>query len=223
MGVETASLASSLYLVGYGVGPSLFGPMSELRGRKVPLLISMFGFTVFAAGSATAKDIQTLMLCRFFMGVFGSGPVAVVAALYADMFGPETRGVALTVFASCVFEGPMIAPFIGGFTVQSYLGWRWDAYWSVIMGAVDLIVMVFFLKESHPPTILVGKAEMLRRQTRNWAIHAKQEEIEIDLQELLQKNLTRPMRMLISEPILLSVTIYLSFVYGLLYICLIGK
>lgn len=93
--------------------------MSELRGRKLPLLISMFGFGVFAAGSATAKDLQTLMLCRFFMGVFGSCPVAVVAAVYADMYGPETRGLALTVFASSVFMGPIIAPFIGGFTGKS--------------------------------------------------------------------------------------------------------
>jgi MFS transporter, DHA1 family, multidrug resistance protein len=90
--------------------------MSELRGRKLPLVISMFGFSVFAAGSATAKDLQTLMLCRFFMGVFGSCPVAVVAAVYADMYGPETRGLALTVFASSVFMGPILAPFIGGFT-----------------------------------------------------------------------------------------------------------
>lgn len=95
--------------------------MSELRGRKLPLVISLFGFSVFAAGCATAKDLQTLMLCRFFMGVFGSCPVAVVAAVYADMYGPETRGIALTVFASSVFMGPVVAPFIGGFTGKSFL------------------------------------------------------------------------------------------------------
>ena len=90
--------------------------MSELRGRKLPLVISLFGFSVFAVGSATAKDLQTLMLCRFFMSVFGSCSVAVVAAVYADMYGPETRGLALTAFAASVFMGPMVAPFIGGFT-----------------------------------------------------------------------------------------------------------
>lgn len=96
--------------------------MSELRGRKLPLVISEFGFSVFATGCATAKDLQTLMLCRFFMGVFGSCPIAVVAAVYADMYGPETRGLALTVFASAVFMGPIVAPFIGGFTGKVLLG-----------------------------------------------------------------------------------------------------
>jgi MFS transporter, DHA1 family, multidrug resistance protein len=98
--------------------------MSELRGRKLPLVISVFGFSVFAAGCATAKDLQTLMICRFFMGVFGSCPIAVVAAVYADMYDPETRGLALTVFASAVFMGPIVAPFIGGFTGKALLAIR---------------------------------------------------------------------------------------------------
>ena len=51
-------------------------------------------------------------------------------------------------------------------------------------------------------------------------IHAKQEEIEVDFRELVEKNLTRPMRMLVSEPIVLALSIYMGFVYGLLYLFL---
>ncbi|KAJ9604175.1 hypothetical protein H2200_011009 [Cladophialophora chaetospira] len=218
--VEVASLASALYLVGYGVGPALWAPLSELRGRKLPILIGNFGFGVFAVATAVSKDIQTLMICRFFMGVFGSSPLVVVAALYSDIYRAEQRGIALTVFAVSVFLGPQIAPFIGAFTVQSYLGWRWDAYWSMIMGFTTTVLVVFFMKETYAPVVLVEKAGYLRRRTRNWAIHAKQEEIEIDILELVQKNVTRPMRMFFTEPILLLIGIYLSFVYGLIYIIL---
>lgn len=48
----------------------------------------------------------------------------------------------------------------------------------------------------------------------------KQEEIEIDFRELVEKNLSRPMRMLISEPIVLALSVYMAFVYGLLYLFL---
>ena len=218
--MEVASLSSALYLVGYGVGPLFWGPLSELRGRKLPLLIGNFGFSVFATATAVSKDIQTLMISRFFMGLFGSSPLVVVAALYSDMFRAEQRGLALTIFAVSVFIGPMIAPFIGAFTVTGYLGWRWDGYWSMIMGFTTFVLIVFFLKETYPPVVLVSKAELLRRRTKNWAIHAKQEEVEIDLKELVEKNLTRPIRMLITEPILLLIGFYLSFVYGLMYITL---
>lgn len=114
-------------------------------------------------------------------------------------------------------QSRMLAPFIGGFTVKSYLGWRFNGYWSVIMGFLTFIAMAFFMKETYPPTILVSKAKLLRRSTKNWAIHAKHEEVEINIQELLSKNLSRPMRMFLTEPIVAAITIYLSFVYGLLY------
>lgn len=107
VGTEVSVLASSLYLCGYGVGPSIFAPMSELKGRKLPYLIGVFGFSVFATASATCKDIQTLMISRFFMAVFGSAPVALTASVYADMFDKEARGTALTVFATLIFLGPV--------------------------------------------------------------------------------------------------------------------
>lgn len=68
--------------------------------------------------------------------------------------------------------------------------------------------------------ILVNKAAELRRRTQNWGIHAKQEEIEVDLRELLEKNVSRPLRLLFTEPIILAISIYMAFVYGLLYLFL---
>lgn len=63
---------------------------------------------------ATAKDFQTLMLCRFFAGVMASCPLAVVGAAFADLFGNETRGNAIAVFSAMVFIGPFISPIVGG-------------------------------------------------------------------------------------------------------------
>ncbi len=88
------------------------------------------------------------------------------------------------------------------------------------MGAFALVLVFFFFEETYPPVILVSKATELRRRTLNWGIHAKQEEIEVDFRELVNKNFTRPMRLLFLEPLVCLVTIYVSFVYGLLYLFL---
>lgn len=88
----------------------------------------------------------------------------------------------------------------------------------MIMGFTIFIAMLFFLKETYPPSILVTKAEVLRRRTKNWAIHAKQEEVEIDIMELVKRNISRPIRMLFEEPILLLIGFYITFVYSLIYI-----
>lgn len=61
-------------------GPILWAPFSALRGRRLLILIAAFGFTVFQFAIATAKDLQTIMLCRFLGGFFGACSIAVVAA-----------------------------------------------------------------------------------------------------------------------------------------------
>lgn len=119
-----------------------------------------------------------------------------------------------------VFMGPLLAPFIGGFITTSYLGWRWTSYISSIMGWSSFLLLFAFIPETYPPVVLIHKAAELRRRTKNWGIHAKQEEIEVDFKELVIKNLTRPMRILFTEPIVLLITIYMSFVYGILYLLL---
>jgi DHA1 family multidrug resistance protein-like MFS transporter len=116
--------------------------------------------------------------------------------------------------------GPLLAPFAGGFITISYLGWRWTEYISSFMGFTAFILTLFFLPETYAPVILVSKASELRRKTQNWGIHAKQEEMEVDLKELVIKNVGRPLRILFTEPIVLLITIYMSFIYGLLYLFL---
>lgn len=212
--VEVATLSSSLYILGYAFGPIMWGPFSELEGRKLPILIGMFGFSIFQVAVAVAKDLQTVMLGRFFGGIFGSCPLSIVAAVFADIFDNKQRGTAIVIFATMVFLGPMLAPFIGGFIVTSYLGWRWTSWVPGFMGFSALFLNVFFLQESYPPKVLVGKAQELRRRTKNWGIHAKQEEVEVDFRELVTKNFSRPIRLLISEPIVLLVSLYMSFIYG---------
>ncbi|KAF2764624.1 MFS general substrate transporter [Teratosphaeria nubilosa] len=217
---EVGILGVSLYVLGFATGPMLWAPMSELYGRKWPLLISSFGFSIFSIAVAVAKDVQTVFICRFFGGFFGACPLAVVGAVFADLFNNRQRGLAITVFSIAVFAGPLLAPFIGGFIDQSYLGWRWTEYIAAIMGFLGLGLSLLFLEETYAPVVLVHKAADLRRRTKNWGIHAKQEEIEIDFTELVEKNLSRPMRMLFTEPIVLSLSIYMAFVYGLLYLFL---
>ncbi|KAK2748705.1 hypothetical protein FQN57_000286 [Myotisia sp. PD_48] len=214
------TLGLSFFILGYATGPILWAPLSELQGRRMPILISTFGFTVFCFGLAAAKDLQTVMICRFFSGLFGACPLAVVAAVFSDMFDNRLRGLAITPYSMTVFTAPLLAPFIGGFIMESSLGWRWTSYLPALMGVVALILNFLFLKETYPPVVLIQKAAELRRRTKNWGIHAKQEEIEVDFRELVERNFSRPIKLLFTEPIVLLLSIYMSFIYGLLYLFL---
>lgn len=215
-----AILGISLYVMGFASGPVIWSPISELYGRKLPILTSLFLFICFIFACATAENLQTLLLCRFFAGFTGSAPLTVVGAAFADMFGNTTRGIALTMFSGTVFCGPLLAPIVSGFIAESYLGWRWTQYITGIFSSAIFVFLVFFFEETYHPMILVGKAREIRERTGNWAVFAAQEHVELDFNTLVQNNLTRPLLLLFTEPIILLLTIYTAFLYGILYLFL---
>jgi len=220
VGRVVATLGVSLYVLGFATGPVIWAPLSELYGRRPVLILSGLGFTIFQFGVATAKDIQTVMLCRAFGGAIGAAPMVVVPAAFADMFNNEQRGRAITIFVMTVFCVPIVSPVAGSFIVNSYLSWRWTEYISGIMGGLSLILVTFFYKESHHPIILVHKANEIKKKTGNWMIHAAHDEFTLTIKDIVEKNLTRPLYMLISEPIILLISMYNAFVYGILYLML---
>ncbi|KAK9457407.1 major facilitator superfamily domain-containing protein [Dipodascopsis uninucleata] len=219
IGITVSILGVSLYVLGFASGPLMWAPFSELRGRRVPLLIGIFGFAVFNTAVATAKDIQTIMICRFFAGFSGASCVTLVPAVIGDVCSNRWRGTSMALFVAAVMCGPFFAPVLGGFIVKR-LGWRWTEYVTSIFAWFCFCSALFLLEETYPPAILVSKASRLRLLTGNWAIHARQETVELNMKELFEKNFSRPIRMLVQEPILLLVTMYTSFIYGILYLML---
>lgn len=217
---EVTTLGLALYVLGFATGPIIWAPLSELRGRKLPMVLGAFGLGVFMIGAAVGKDLQTVLICRFFGGVFGAAPLTCGAAVIADLFDNSERGIAISIYSLAGFGGPFVAPTVGGLIVDSYLGWRWTQYLPAIMAFFALALNIFSLEETYPPAILVSKAAKLRKVSKNWGIHAKQEEIEVEFRELVQNNLSRPLRLLFTEPIVLLLSIYTAFIYGLLYVFL---
>lgn len=221
VGQTVGTLGTSLFVFGFASGPVIWGPLSELFGRKPTLVISSFVYVCFCFATATAKDIQTIMITRFFGGFMGAAPLAAAPAAMADLFGVRTRGQAITIFSMVLFGGPMMAPIISAFIVKNpHMGWRWTMYITGIMSSVGCLADMFILEETHHPLLLVRKAELLRRRTGNWGIIAPHEELSLNLKEIIEKNFTRPLVMLFTEPILLLITIYNAFIYGILYLFL---
>ena len=77
VGTTVGVLGTSFYVLGFATGPILWAPLSELKGRRLPLVIASFGFSVFNLAVATGKDLQTILICRFFAGFFGACPLTV--------------------------------------------------------------------------------------------------------------------------------------------------
>lgn len=216
----TSVCGISLYVFGFALGPTLWGPMSDFYGRRTVILMSVFGFTLFSFAVATAANIQTILICRFFTGAMGSASLAVIPASFSESINFKWRGISVSVFIAMVFCGPTIAPSVGAFICTSYLGWRWTHYILGIMGALDLAILYFVFNETFGEVILKEKAAMLRYQTGNWAIHSKLETVDTSFVNVAKTSLNRVFILITTEPIIILVGIYVSFVYAMLYLCL---
>ena len=216
---EVMTLGTSLFVLGLAFGPIVWGPFSELFGRKYPLFFGFFGFVIFQIPVAVAQNLQTVMICRFLGGFFGSSPLAIMGGVLVDLW-PDSmdRGVAMCLFAGATFVGPAAGPIMGSFITKSYLGWRWTAYITLIMGAFFGGIAWIALPETFGPVILSRRAKKLRYQTRNWAVRAKFDERQIDLNAITHVYLIKPFVMFIKEPILMLMTLYMSLIYGMLYL-----
>ncbi|RYO81542.1 hypothetical protein DL764_009747 [Monosporascus ibericus] len=189
VGRQVATLGTTLFLLGFGVGPLLWAPLSEIYGRRVAALTPMFVAICFSFATATAKDLQTIMITRFFGAFFASAPVTNTGGVLGDLFSPMHRGIAMAGYALAVVGGPT---------------------------AFVLLTAVVFIDETYPPKLLVAKASRLRHESGNWALHAKFEEWDVSVAELARKFLVRPVRLLCT-PICFLVALYASFCYGILY------
>lgn len=105
---EVMVLATSLVVFGFALGPLIWSPLSELYGRKYPLFTGYAFFAIFQIPVAVAKNVETILVCRFLMGILGCSPLAVVGGAMADFWDPVDRAVAIAMFSAATFVGPVL-------------------------------------------------------------------------------------------------------------------
>ncbi|KIM75357.1 hypothetical protein PILCRDRAFT_827257 [Piloderma croceum F 1598] len=216
---EVGTLTISLFVAGYCVGPILWGPLSEQYGRRPIFLIAFLVYTAFQLGNALAQNTAQILMFRFLGGTFAASPLTNSGALIADIWDARTRGTALAIFTLAPFAGPALGPTVAGFIVVAGLSWRWVFWVMTIFAGVCLVGIVFTLPETYAPIILLEKAKRLRKETGNENYYAPIEKIEaISVAKRVNNVLAKPFVILIREPMLIAITIYMSFVYGCLYL-----
>lgn len=214
---EVMSLGVALFVAGFATGPLIFAPMAELVGSAPVLAVGVAGCAVFQIPLALAQSVVTILVSRFLAGLLGSGGLAVGSGILADIFAGPARGVAVGISACCMNLASTIAPIVSAYVVDRY-SWRWAAWVTLMLTGAVGVLCIFLLRETSHNRILMQRAARLRRETGNQGLRSRDEMASLDMQVLLRKYCTKPVRMLVQEPILLVMTAYLTLVYGSLYL-----
>ncbi|KIO22265.1 hypothetical protein M407DRAFT_245224 [Tulasnella calospora MUT 4182] len=218
LGHELAVLTISLFVVGYCCGPLVWGPLSEQYGRKPILLVAFFIYTGFQVGSALAKTTAQVLIFRFLGGTFAAAPLTASGAILADIWDADVRGKALAFFTLAPFAGPALGPVVSGYISVGGASWRW-LFWVLTMFAgFCFCVILFTMPETYAPAIHKRKAIRKRKETGNDKYISELEAEDLHWKQRLENVLARPFTMLIREPMLMAITLYMSFVYGCIYL-----
>lgn len=211
------TLGTSIFVLGFAIGPLLWAPLSELFGRQILFTVTYGGLTAFNAGAAGAQNIESLIVLRFLAGAIGSSPLTNAGGVIADMFPAKERGFAMSVFAAAPFLGPVIGPIVGGF-VSETIGWRWiEGLMAIFTGALWIICTIC-VPETYPPVIQRRRAKKLSKMTGK--VYKSVEEVDqgqTTFGQVFKASLLRPWVLLFFEPIVLLLSIYMAIIYGTLY------
>ena len=83
-------------------------PLSETLGRRAVYFSCLPIFSLFIIGAGFSKTFASLVVCRFFAGVFGSPPLSVGAGTAADLYPTAKRGLVTAFFTLAPFLGPVL-------------------------------------------------------------------------------------------------------------------
>ncbi|PSR75077.1 putative MFS multidrug transporter [Coniella lustricola] len=214
--LEVANLTCSIMVCGFAVGPLLWSPLSEIIGRRPVYIISFALYTIFQIPCALSPNIGGLLACRFLSGVFSSSGLSLAGGTIADIWQIQDRGNAIAYFAAAPYCGPVLGPIVCGW-INVATG-RLDLFFWVNMAFSGVtMILIGLVPETYSPVILKRRARQMRKETGNENIITEQEKVKLSLAEIVKTSLVRPIVMILTEPVLDLMCMYIVLIYAMLY------
>ncbi len=147
-----AQLSLTACLLGLAIGQIYLGPLSDAKGRRTPLIVSLSVYGLSSLLCAFAPTIELLLLLRFIQGIAGAGGIVISRAIVRDLFS----GTDLTKFFSMLMlvngAAPILAPVFGGQLLQ-FTSWRGVFIVIAILGVLMVGAAFFGIKETLSPNL----------------------------------------------------------------------
>jgi DHA1 family bicyclomycin/chloramphenicol resistance-like MFS transporter len=172
LGASTAATQMSLmvFFAAFGVCQLVYGPVTDMVGRKPPIYFGLTVFILASIGCAFAPTIEWLIAFRFVQGIGACASMVIPRAIVRDLHtGVEaTRLMALIMLVFSV--SPILAPLTGSALIVPF-GWRAVFVGVTIAGLVAIVLMRLFLPETHAPhkrvraslrSVMAGYGTLLR-------------------------------------------------------------
>ena len=216
---ETALLGTSLFVLGFALGPLVWAPLSEAFGRRPVFLATYGAFVACNVVAALAGDILVIVVFRALAGALGSSALVNSGTVVADMFSLADRGRVSAVFSGAPFLGPVLGPIAGGFLSQSS-GWKGVGVLIACVTGSLWMSYYFLVPETYAPVLLRLRAALLTRTDPRGKVFQSRMDRAKGVKstgELLRTSMVRPFLLLFSETIVSILSLYMAIIFGAMY------
>ena len=135
----TVTTASTLGLVGMGIGAVVIGPLTDRFGRRKTMITSVAVFSLFTIATGLAQSVGQFTTFRFLAGL-GLGGCLPTALAFMSEHAPAGRGgAAITRMMTGYHVGAVLSAVLALWLVEDY-GWR---SMFVVGGALGVVVLPF--------------------------------------------------------------------------------
>lgn len=150
LGATTRSvqLTLSSYLIGFAIGQILYGPLSDVYGRRPMLLLGFALYLVATTACAFASSIELLIAARALQGVGSAGPIILARTIVRDLYEGSRAARQLGLMSAIMGITPICAPVLGGF-LQLWFGWRASFFGMDFIGLALSLSALLFLPETN--------------------------------------------------------------------------
>ncbi len=158
--ITAMQLTLSVYMIGFAISQTFFGPISDRFGRKPVILMGTAIYLVASVACAVATSVEQLILFRLFQSIGAAAAPVVARAVVRDMYTREEAARMFSVVTTVVAIAPVIAPVLGGYIVI-WLGWRANFWILTGFGSVAMLLVITLLPETNrvpdPTATKVGR------------------------------------------------------------------
>lgn len=103
----------TFFFLGLGLGQPIWGPLSDVVGRKRVLYMGLAVYVVSSIVTIFAPSIEMLFVLRFVAGVGAAGPLVVARGIVRDLYEGQEMARAMSYVMAVFILVPVIAPTLG--------------------------------------------------------------------------------------------------------------
>jgi DHA1 family bicyclomycin/chloramphenicol resistance-like MFS transporter len=143
-------LTLTTFFVGMALGQLVGGPVSDQRGRRVPLLAAVLVMTAASVVCALAPSIAVMTVARLVQGFAGGWAMVIGRAIIVDLATGVRLVRVLNVVAAVGGVAPIVGPLLGGLILQ-LSHWRVSFWLVAVLGLAMTVAVLVAVPESLPP------------------------------------------------------------------------